>query len=74
MLRRYVERNNRKFSAEAHVSCLAIQRTLKDYIKIKPYKTAKQQRPSDPTMKKRFARSKFVLNMVRGHVVTSSLS
>ena len=61
-LRRNPRRSTRKLAKEANVSCSTIQRVLARDLKVKPYKSTKRQLLSDATKKRRFERSKILLN------------
>ena len=61
-LRRNPRRSTRKLAKEANVSRSTIQRVLARDLKVKPYKITKLQLLSDVTKKKRFERSKILLN------------
>ena len=56
------QKSTRKLAQEAHVSRSTMQKVLVNNLKVKPYKINKQQLLSDTTKKKRYKRSKMLLN------------
>ena len=65
-LRLNPHRRTRKLAKETHVSHSAIQMVLVNDCEVKPYKITQRLVLSDATKKKRFERSKVLLNMLLG--------